>query len=81
MEGPAVDNILSAAREFGADIIVMLHPDNQYDPGIIPDLVAPIADFKAYEKYLTARARMRERGASRRIACPSASHGRMGRLS
>jgi tetratricopeptide (TPR) repeat protein len=26
-------------------------------------LVAPIADFEAYEKYLTARARMRERGA------------------
>jgi TolB-like protein/Tfp pilus assembly protein PilF len=26
-------------------------------------LVAPISDFEAYEKYLTARARMRERGA------------------
>jgi len=31
----------------GADIIVMLHPDYQYDPRIIPDLVAPIRDGEA----------------------------------
>lgn len=32
------------ALEMGADIVVMLHPDYQYDPRIIPDLVAPIRD-------------------------------------
>jgi len=30
------------ALELGAEIIVMLHPDNQYDPAIIPDLVKPL---------------------------------------
>ena len=35
-----------ALRE-GADIVVMLHPDNQYDPSIVPDLVAPIARGEA----------------------------------
>ena len=30
------------ALAMGADIVVMLHPDYQYDPGIIPDLVEPI---------------------------------------
>jgi glycosyltransferase involved in cell wall biosynthesis len=33
----------SRALREGADIVVMLHPDNQYDPSIVPDLVAPIA--------------------------------------
>jgi glycosyltransferase involved in cell wall biosynthesis len=27
----------------GADIVVMVHPDHQYDPRVIPELVAPIA--------------------------------------
>lgn len=31
----------------GMDIIVMLHPDYQYDPCIVPDLVAPIARGEA----------------------------------
>ncbi|MEM7311239.1 MAG: glycosyltransferase family 2 protein [Planctomycetota bacterium] len=35
------------ALELGADVVVMVHPDNQYDPGIIPDLVAPIAEGRA----------------------------------
>jgi glycosyltransferase involved in cell wall biosynthesis len=26
----------------GADAVVMIHPDHQYDPRVIPDLVAPI---------------------------------------
>jgi len=26
----------------GADVVVMVHPDHQYDPQVIPDLVAPI---------------------------------------
>ena len=32
----------AAALEAGADIVVMLHPDYQYDATRIPDLVAPI---------------------------------------
>lgn len=31
-----------AALEIGADVVVMLHPDYQYDATRIPDLVAPI---------------------------------------
>jgi glycosyltransferase involved in cell wall biosynthesis len=37
------------ALRLGAEIVVMLHPDGQYDPAVIPDLIAPIqrgeADF------------------------------------
>ena len=37
------------ALERGADVVVMLHPDYQYDPKMVPDLIAPIltdqADF------------------------------------
>jgi len=35
------------ALEAGADIIVMLHPDHQYDARIIPKLVAPIINREA----------------------------------
>ena len=35
------------ALEMGADIVVMLHPDYQYDPTVVPELVAPIASGKA----------------------------------
>lgn len=37
----------NAALESSATIIVMLHPDYQYDPRIIPDLVQPIISNKA----------------------------------
>ena len=30
------------ALHHGADVVVMLHPDGQYEPGLIPDLIAPI---------------------------------------
>ncbi|HUR76440.1 MAG TPA: glycosyltransferase family 2 protein [Acidimicrobiales bacterium] len=30
------------ALRLGADVIVMLHPDGQYDPALLPDLIAPI---------------------------------------
>ena len=30
------------ALRLDADIVVMLHPDGQYDPAVIPDLIAPI---------------------------------------
>lgn len=37
------------ALRLGADVVVMLHPDGQYDPTLLPDLVRPIiageADF------------------------------------
>lgn len=32
------------ALKDGADIVVMLHPDGQYDPGYIPKLIEPIVD-------------------------------------
>lgn len=35
------------ALENGADIIVMVHPDYQYDPKAIPELVNPIIEGKA----------------------------------
>lgn len=28
----------------GADVVVMVHPDHQYDPQVIPDLVTPILE-------------------------------------
>ena len=31
----------------GADIIVMLHPDGQYDPALLPDLIRPVAEGRA----------------------------------
>ena len=31
----------------GADIVVMVHPDHQYDASLIPDMVQPIAHGKA----------------------------------
>jgi len=37
----------SRALREGADIVVMLHPDNQYDPSIVPDLVAPLGRGEA----------------------------------
>lgn len=35
------------ALRMGADVVVMLHPDGQYDPVLLPDLVAPITDGRA----------------------------------
>lgn len=35
------------ALRLGADVVVMLHPDGQYDPALLPDLVAPILSGKA----------------------------------
>lgn len=30
------------ALQRGADVVVMLHPDGQYEPSLVPDMVAPI---------------------------------------
>lgn len=35
------------ALRSGADIVVMLHPDGQYDPAILPDMIDPIRSGKA----------------------------------
>ncbi len=35
------------ALECGADIIVMVHPDHQYDPMSVPELIKPLAQGKA----------------------------------
>lgn len=37
---------LEALRE-GADVVIMLHPDHQYDSKLIPELVAPILEGEA----------------------------------
>lgn len=37
----------TAALRHDADIIVMLHPDGQYDPTLLPDLIRPIARGEA----------------------------------
>ncbi len=34
----------SRALERGAHVVVMVHPDHQYDPRIIPALIAPVLD-------------------------------------
>ena len=35
------------ALRLGAEIVVMLHPDGQYDPAVLPDLIAPIQKGEA----------------------------------
>src|SRR2546426_4150490 len=45
------------ALRSGAEIVVMLHPDGQYDPAILPDMIAPIrggeADLVLGSRFLT----------------------------
>lgn len=55
------------ALRLGADVVVMLHPDGQYDPVLLPQLVAPIADKEAD---LVLGSRMMEPGAARRGGMP-----------
>ncbi|MEQ9112860.1 MAG: glycosyltransferase family 2 protein [Miltoncostaeaceae bacterium] len=35
------------ALQRGADVVVMLHPDGQYEPALVPALVAPIVEGRA----------------------------------
>src|SRR5258706_1954280 len=35
------------ALRAGADIVVMVHPDYQYDPTLLPDIIRPIQEGKA----------------------------------
>ena len=45
--GSNVKNCFNKALEEGADVVVILHSDNQYDPKKVPELVKPILDGKA----------------------------------
>lgn len=38
----------SASLERGADLVVMLHPDHQYDAKVIPQLIKPILEGEAH---------------------------------
>jgi len=51
----------------GADVVVMLHPDGQYEPGLIPELVRPIATGDAA---VVLGSRMLEPGAARAGGMP-----------
>ena len=45
--GSNVKNCFNKALDEGADIVVILHSDNQYDPKKVPQLVSPIEDGEA----------------------------------
>jgi glycosyltransferase involved in cell wall biosynthesis len=55
------------ALQRGAEIVVMLHPDGQYEPSLIPELIAPIRDGGAD---LVLGTRMAEPGAAKRAGMP-----------
>jgi glycosyltransferase involved in cell wall biosynthesis len=57
------------ALERGADIVIMVHPDHQYDPRVIPDLLATLESSGADAVF---GSRMLGAGRSRE-ACPSGS--------
>jgi len=55
------------ALRLGADVVVMLHPDGQYDPELLPDLIAPIIDGRAD---LVLGSRMMTKGGARAGGMP-----------
>jgi glycosyltransferase involved in cell wall biosynthesis len=55
------------ALRLGADAVVMLHPDGQYDPALIPELISPIL---AGDADLVLGSRMLVKGAARRGRMP-----------
>lgn len=55
------------ALRLGAEVVVMLHPDGQYDPVLLPHLVAPIADNEAD---LVLGSRMMDPGCARAGGMP-----------
>jgi glycosyltransferase involved in cell wall biosynthesis len=57
---------MEALRD-GAEIVVMLHPDGQYDPTIIPEMVKPIAEGSAD---MVLGSRMMTPGGARRGGMP-----------
>ena len=50
-----------------ADVVVMLHPDGQYEPQLIPDLIGPILEGEAD---LVLGSRMQEPGRARAAGMP-----------
>jgi glycosyltransferase involved in cell wall biosynthesis len=55
------------ALRLGADVIVMLHPDGQYDPVLLPDLIAPIV---AGDADIVLGSRMLTKGGARAGGMP-----------
>ncbi len=55
------------ALRLGADVVVMLHPDGQYDPTLLPDLVRPIL---AGEADLVLGSRFATKGGARKGGMP-----------
>ena len=55
------------ALQRGADVVVMLHPDGQYEPELIPKLIAPILSGEAD---LVLGSRLAEPGAARAGGMP-----------
>lgn len=55
------------ALRMHADVVVMLHPDGQYDPVLLPDLIAPIV---AGEADLVLGSRMLTKGGAREGGMP-----------
>lgn len=55
------------ALRLKADVVVMLHPDGQYDPVLLPDLIAPIVDGQAD---LVLGSRMLQPGGAREGGMP-----------
>lgn len=55
------------ALQRGADVVVMLHPDGQYEPSLIPSMVEPILNGKAD---MVLGSRLAHRGAWRASGMP-----------
>src|SRR5438067_10907507 len=55
------------ALQRGADIVVMLHPDGQYEPALIPRMVEPILRGEAD---MVLGSRLTERGSWRAVGMP-----------
>lgn len=64
--GGNVKVCLDRALERGADVVIEVHPDDQYDPAAIPEALRMMA--KGYELVLGSR--FMERGAARRHGMP-----------
>jgi glycosyltransferase involved in cell wall biosynthesis len=56
------------ALQLGAEVVVMLHPDGQYEPELIPKLIAPIVQGEAD---LVLGSRLAEPGAARAGGMPT----------
>ena len=59
-----------AALRQGADVVVMLHPDGQYDPALLPAMVEPIINGEAD---IILGSRFCDPGGARAAACPCTS--------